>query len=250
MEIEKPLVVSAAIWALGQIDTLESARPIWETLEVAEDLRVIEAAQSALAIMSFDIETISLRAESDSALVRKSAIDQTANSSHPNSTKILLEALSDDDEQVQSAAIRGLSVSRIESLSQPVEQAFSSGTTKLKVNLIKALGMAQDNSSDWVTRQLISASQSKDPQVRVAAIESLAKQGNELSLEAVISASFDNNRSVKNAAVEALGRYNSDQARKRLEQILKEPERQSIQKSALRSIDLQKRLERVQSINK
>jgi len=250
MELEKPQVVTSAIWALGEINSPKSAKPIWQSLETTEDLRVREAAQSALAKMKFNPETINSKLESESVLVRQSAVEQASKSGHPDAQKILLKALSDDNDKVQNASVRGLSVTKVSNLVQPIEEAYEKGSTRVKVNLIRALGKAENIDTPWITDKLISASQSKSSQVRIAAIDALGKLKNDQTLEALIQASRDESYAVKGAAVAAMGNYDSAVAQKRLQEIVKDTQAKSLQKAALKSIDKQKRLRRSETYKK
>ncbi len=247
LEYKQPKLVVAAIEALAEIDTPSSAKSIWKILESATDLRVREAAHNSLAKMTFVPATIERKLDSKLVHVRETAVAQASNSDDSKAQEMLLEALSDSNSKVQQLSIKGLSKRKASELSDSVERIYDNSSTRVKVNLIRALGQNPKQDSKWVNNRLLSASKSKSPEVRAAAIESLANYSDENSIAAVIEASKEQNEQVRNTAIQTLGNYQSKLAEQRLQEIVKEEKGKH---EALKAIDKQKVFKRSSYRNK
>jgi HEAT repeat protein len=210
----------ATVTALGKIATPEAVEIIFSKLE-DKDPYVRGEAERLLGSLQVGQQTLLDSADSDSALVRKVAVEDLLRRKDSDSLAALIASLGDPDEGVRMRTVEGLAETADADVVVAVLQALDGKDTLIRIGCIRVLGLVRAGDAERILAALGAAASDDDERVRAAAVEALGRRHDPASLRIVLQASEDPSSEVRIAAAEALGRYRTDDAVQRLEVMAK-----------------------------
>lgn len=231
-----PAVRAQACDALGRIGDPSAVATLF-TLIGDDEPSVAQAASAAIQSLGSD-ETKHLAfvaARSSDPRTRRAAMRIVASFGYPEALDLLLGALADDDERVRDASTMGLAhleepraaaalVGATRHTSAPTRAAAmrALGSAAVTPDVVNALRRGLDDDDTWVRyfacqslgKRLVTAAAERihemidDPagQVRIAAVDAIARIGGDRALAALTRASRSSDADVRRAALDGLGR--------------------------------------------
>jgi len=186
LDSENADIAEAAALSLGTIGTEKGVKAIEKARATADGMRraVLTRAwlrgaenytqnnrmRDAIAIYErlFD--------ESETLLVRRSALVSALNTGHTDAAQLLTAAIEQNDPMLRAAAISNSHLLEDQEVTDKLISAMDSGDSDTQILLIEALGRRED---PFVTRAIDTAARSKDVNVRIAAYNVLADIGHD-----------------------------------------------------------------------
>jgi HEAT repeat protein len=197
-----PEVKQGAAAALGVIGDPRAIDPLLAALKDSNTYVRLEAEKALKNLKGAPVGDLAAKLNDPSPRVRAEAVQKLSEGGSHNAA--LIEALGDDDDTVQQAAIDGLTRNRNDQLPSQLAQALESKNPRVRQGAAQVLGRLGQPAE---AQRLIAHASDSDPAVRSEVIRSLGQLRDQSGEQTVLQAVKDSDPHVRRAAAEGLGIY-------------------------------------------